>query len=236
MGWVVKRWRMEGLERVLSQESLAAAHARRTAAERDARRARRAADRTAAEAAADLAALERLGTELRAMVRRRRAADAGGAAWERATPAVGGPAALLRAAEFVARGAAGGAGGAGGAGLPAACSASRDGGSSARLTLTATVVDARVPGAGASIPVADARLPGLGASRPGLDGESPAPAPSTVFVDARPQAPAPSARTVGPAPADRSGAATVPPPARRSGRASMRSSALGELFRATTMR
>jgi hypothetical protein len=72
MTWVVKRWRMDGLERVLTDEARASAQAAREAADRDARRARRAADRTAADAAAQLAALERLGLELRATVRRGR--------------------------------------------------------------------------------------------------------------------------------------------------------------------
>jgi hypothetical protein len=72
MTWVVKRWRMDGLERVLTDEARASAQAARDAADRDARRARRAADRTAIDAAAQLAALERLGLELRATVRRGR--------------------------------------------------------------------------------------------------------------------------------------------------------------------
>jgi hypothetical protein len=71
MTWVVKRWRMEGLEQVLTDEALASVGAAREAAERDARRARRAADRTAAEVAAQLEALERLGAELHATVRRK---------------------------------------------------------------------------------------------------------------------------------------------------------------------
>lgn len=74
MTWVVKRWRMEGLEQALTDEALASVRAARDAAERDARRARRAADRTAADAGAELEALERLGAELRATVQRRRGA------------------------------------------------------------------------------------------------------------------------------------------------------------------
>jgi hypothetical protein len=72
MTWVVKRWRMEGLERVLCEEAVEAARAASAAAERDARRAQRAADRTAADATAQLAELERLGLELHASVRRAR--------------------------------------------------------------------------------------------------------------------------------------------------------------------
>jgi hypothetical protein len=151
MTWVVKRWRIEGLERLLSQEALASAQAARAAADRDARRVRRVAERAAADAAAELDALERLATELRATVGRRRAADAGAPAWERAAPSVAGPARLSAAAAAVA---------------------------------------------------AAARA----ASDPG----------------------------VGDPPADPLGALSAPPPRRRSGRASMRSSALGELFRATT--
>src|SRR4051794_17473494 len=90
MAWVVKRWRTEGLERLLSDDAGAAGHAARAAAGRAARHVRRTADRAAADAAAQLDALERLGTELRALVRRRRVSDAGGAAWERAAPAVSG--------------------------------------------------------------------------------------------------------------------------------------------------
>jgi hypothetical protein len=75
MTWVVKRWRMEGLEQVLTDEVLASVHTAREAAERDARRARRAADRTAAHAGAELEALERLGAELQVMVRRTRDAS-----------------------------------------------------------------------------------------------------------------------------------------------------------------
>jgi hypothetical protein len=165
MAWVVKRWRTEGLERLLTEEARLSAEAARAAAERDARRARRAADRTAAEAAADLDALERLGLELRSMVRRRRAADAGGAAWERATPSVSGPGALLLAAAAVARAASG----------------------------DRTAAAPRDP--------------------------TPIPIPTATAPPAGPPAPA---RAV----AGR----------HRSGRASMRSSALAELFRATTAR
>jgi hypothetical protein len=75
MPWVVKRWQAEGLEQLLTDEARAAVHAAREAAGRDARRARRAADRTAADAAAELEALERLGAELRATVRRMREAS-----------------------------------------------------------------------------------------------------------------------------------------------------------------
>src|SRR4051794_20810425 len=74
MTWVVKRWRMEGLEQVLTEEARASVHAAREAADRDARRAQRAAHRAAADAAAQLEALERTGTELRATVRRMRSA------------------------------------------------------------------------------------------------------------------------------------------------------------------
>jgi hypothetical protein len=74
MGWVVKQWRMEALEQLLSADARARADIARAAAGRDARRARRAADRTAAVAAAELAALERLGAELHGLVRDGRAA------------------------------------------------------------------------------------------------------------------------------------------------------------------
>jgi hypothetical protein len=99
MTWVVKRWRMEGLERVLTDEALASVHAAREAAERDARRARRAADRTAVDVAAQLEALERLGADLRATVRRERiaadpprpAAAAASAPVEEASPPLAAP-------------------------------------------------------------------------------------------------------------------------------------------------
>jgi hypothetical protein len=72
MTWVVKGWRMEGLEQLLAEEARVSARAACEAADRDARRARRAADRAAADAAARLEALERLGAERRATVRRTR--------------------------------------------------------------------------------------------------------------------------------------------------------------------
>jgi hypothetical protein len=179
MTWVVKRWRMEGLERLLSEETLATAHAARDAAERDARRARRVADRAAADAAAELDALERLGTELRSMVRRRRVSDAGGVAGERAAPQVSGPAALLLAAAAVARAA-----------------------------------------RGDSVPAAPSTRPA----------PSPATAPPLRIPAARVHADASAP------PGDPLDAVAASPPRRRAGRASMRSSALGELFRATTAR
>jgi hypothetical protein len=61
MGWVVKEVRFDLAEAI------------RADAERDARRVRRAAARTACDIAAELAALERLATDLRSAVRRRRA-------------------------------------------------------------------------------------------------------------------------------------------------------------------
>jgi hypothetical protein len=74
MGWVVKRWRTDGLERLLAEDARAAARAARASSERDARRARRGADRAVAEAAAELAALERVGVGLQARVRVKREA------------------------------------------------------------------------------------------------------------------------------------------------------------------
>jgi hypothetical protein len=74
MGWVVKEWQMDGLERLLADEARDAVRVAREAAERDARRARRAATRTAAEAAAQLDTLECIGTELQAAVGARRSA------------------------------------------------------------------------------------------------------------------------------------------------------------------
>ena len=71
MGWVVKQWRSDALERLLCDDAREAVRAARQAADRDARRARRAAGRPAADAARELEALERLGEET---VRRRRAA------------------------------------------------------------------------------------------------------------------------------------------------------------------
>ncbi|MEA2247682.1 MAG: hypothetical protein QOH46_2211 [Solirubrobacteraceae bacterium] len=74
MGWVIKQWRLESLERLLADEALDALCAVRASADRDARRARREADRAACEAARELAALEQLGAELTLIVCRRRAA------------------------------------------------------------------------------------------------------------------------------------------------------------------
>jgi hypothetical protein len=87
MAWVVKRWRMDGLERVLTAEARASAQAAREAADRDARRARRAADRAGADAAAQLEALERLGLELVATVHRVRGTSSAEAAPAAAAPA-----------------------------------------------------------------------------------------------------------------------------------------------------
>jgi hypothetical protein len=74
VGWVVKEWNGDGLERLLSDRSLESVRATRLAAERDARRAARVADRAMAEAEARLDALESLGRELQLVVRTRRAA------------------------------------------------------------------------------------------------------------------------------------------------------------------
>ena len=74
MGWVVKEWSSDGLERLLAEHARDSLRATRQAAARDARRARRIADRAAAEADAHLDALESLGRELQLVVRTRRAA------------------------------------------------------------------------------------------------------------------------------------------------------------------
>lgn len=74
VGWIVKRWRVESLERLLEDDALAALAGVRAQADRDARQAQRAAARTAAEAAAQLHALERLGQGLRVMVAEHRSA------------------------------------------------------------------------------------------------------------------------------------------------------------------
>src|SRR4051812_50020723 len=57
MAWVVKRWRTEGLERLLSEDAVAAAHTARAAPQRDGRHARRAADRAPPDPAAPPGAL-----------------------------------------------------------------------------------------------------------------------------------------------------------------------------------
>jgi hypothetical protein len=69
MGWVVKQWRLDAIEDLLADAARADLAAARAAAARDARRARRTARRTAAAADEQLAALERLGVDLRAGVR-----------------------------------------------------------------------------------------------------------------------------------------------------------------------
>ena len=69
MGWVVKQWRLDAIEDLLADAARADLAAARAAAARDARRARRIAHRTAAAADGQLAALERLGVDLRAGVR-----------------------------------------------------------------------------------------------------------------------------------------------------------------------
>jgi hypothetical protein len=74
VGWVVKQWRLESLERLLADDALEALRAARAGADRDARRARREAERAAREAADELAGLEQLGADLTVTVRRRRAA------------------------------------------------------------------------------------------------------------------------------------------------------------------
>ena len=74
MGWVVKDWSSDGLERLLADRALDGLRATRQAADRDARRARRVAGRAAAEAGAHLDALESLARELQLAVRTHRAA------------------------------------------------------------------------------------------------------------------------------------------------------------------
>jgi len=69
MGWVVKQWRLDTLERLLAEATQAELASARATAERDARRARRAADRTAAAAERQLGEIERVGEELRGAVR-----------------------------------------------------------------------------------------------------------------------------------------------------------------------
>jgi hypothetical protein len=74
VGWVVKGWSSDGLERLLAERAVDGLRATREGAARDARRARRIADRAAAEAAAQLDSLEALGRELQLSVRAHRAA------------------------------------------------------------------------------------------------------------------------------------------------------------------
>jgi hypothetical protein len=74
VGWVVKQWRLEQLERLLADDALESLSSARAGAEREARRLRRATERTARDAERELVALEELGAELAGMVRRRRAA------------------------------------------------------------------------------------------------------------------------------------------------------------------
>ena len=69
MGWVVKQWRLDTLERLLAEATQAELASARAAAERDARRARRTADRTATAAERQLGELERIGDQLRTAVR-----------------------------------------------------------------------------------------------------------------------------------------------------------------------
>jgi hypothetical protein len=89
VGWIVKRWRVESLERLLEDDALEALAAVRAQADRDARQAQRVAARTGAEAAAQLHALERLGQGLRVMVAEHRSAV-------RATPPLAAPRAVLQ--------------------------------------------------------------------------------------------------------------------------------------------
>ncbi len=86
MGWVVKEWSSDGLERLLNERTLQSVRATRLTAERDARRAQRTADRAMAEAAARLDGLEALGRELQLVVRTRRAALRLGSAGEAPPP------------------------------------------------------------------------------------------------------------------------------------------------------
>jgi hypothetical protein len=74
VGWVLKQWRLEELERLLADDARDALCAVRERADREARRACREADRTAREAARELAGLEALGAELRLTLQRRRGA------------------------------------------------------------------------------------------------------------------------------------------------------------------
>jgi hypothetical protein len=73
VGWVVKDWSSDGIERLLADRALDGLRATRQAADRDARRARRVAGRAAAEADARLEALESLARQLQLAVRTHRA-------------------------------------------------------------------------------------------------------------------------------------------------------------------
>jgi hypothetical protein len=186
MGWVVKQWRLDAIEELLGEAARADLAAARASADRDARRAHRAARRTAAAAEAELAALERLGEELRACVREWQA-------WRRLPDGPGAPVPTSDGEGFVA------------------------------LELGA-LPDLAAP---APAPPADAAVP------PAPAAARPTPVPPAAT--ASPPAPVPpAAGSSPPASAQPAPAASAAPPRRRPARASMHSSALTELFRATT--
>lgn len=176
MGWVVKQWRLDTLERLLTEASRAELADARATADRDARRARRAANRTAVAADLELSALERLGEELRTAVRDWRVwlrdVDAGALPDHAAPPAAPAPPAVSEPPEVAA---------------PPVVAAS----------------------AAVAAPPAVATAPAVAA--PPMAAEPPE-------VVAPPTAPAPPTRS------------------RRPARASLHSSALTELFRATAAR
>jgi hypothetical protein len=179
MGWVVKEWRLDAIEELLGEAARADLAAARASADRDARRAHRAARRTAAAAEEHLAALERLGEDLRACVRDWQA-------WRR---------------------------------LP-------DG------------PEAPVPASDAEgfVPLELEALPSLAAPAPAPPPAAASP-PAAVPPAATASAPAPVPPAAGsspPASAQPATAALPTLPRRRPARASMHSSALTELFRATT--
>jgi hypothetical protein len=189
MGWVVKQWRLDTLERLLAESVRAELASTRATAERDARRARRAADRTSATAARELSELERVGAELRTAVRDWRL-------WLR-DPAV----------------------------EPAAA-AGPD-------TLDPAPRDVAPSPAAAASPEAPAPAPRDVAPCPAAAASPAAPAPRDVApplsAAASPAAPEPPGLTSPPGPA-------ASPRRRRPARASLHSSALTELFRATAAR
>jgi hypothetical protein len=187
MGWVVKQWRLDTLERLLAESVRAELASTLATAERDGRRARRAADRASAAAERELSELEEIGAELRTAVRDwrvwlRDVADVAAApeahAGEPPGPAASGP-------------------------------------------------DAATPPTATEPPARAAPAPTMAAPHTAPEPPAPAaPAPTMAAPHTAPEPPAPAA------PPDRAAS----PRRRRPARASLHSSALTELFRATAAR
>jgi hypothetical protein len=207
VGWVLKQWRLEELERLLADDARDALCAVRERADREARRACREADRAAREAARELAGLEALGAELRLTLQRQRGAIT-------AARCEGPVEATDAAAEAAAWALAAVAGRPAGLEPPALRPATR-----------VATGPAAVPARPYARPEREAHTPAPAAPEPAATiVPEPLPIPRSNYADG-PRSPAPEP-----------GAGKAGHDPRRRSRASLRGSGLSELFRVTDAR